>query len=73
MTPEKMMAIFERQFLEGKAPADVERTCAGFAAWLATAWETLGGDERVVLTAVGAALWRDGYTRRAGTATKDPW
>jgi hypothetical protein len=73
MTPEKMIAVFERQFLEGKAPVDVEYTCASFAAWLAAAWDSLGGDERVVLTSVGAALWREGYIRRAGSATKDPW
>lgn len=73
MTPEKMIAMFERQFLEGKVPVDVEYTCAGFAGWLASAWDLLGADERVLLMSVGATLWREGYTRRAGTATKDPW
>lgn len=73
MTPEKMIAMFERQFLEGKVPVDVEYTCASFAEWLASAWDLLGADERVVLMTVGATLWREGYTRRAGTATKDPW
>lgn len=73
MTPEKMRAIFERQYLEGKLPVDVEQTCSAFATWLAAAWDTLGADERAVLSTVGATLWREGYTRRAGTATKDPW
>ncbi|HZZ11131.1 MAG TPA: hypothetical protein VFE79_10590 [Paraburkholderia sp.] len=73
MTPEKMLSMFERQYLEGKAPADLERTCASFAEWLAQAWEQLGGEEKVLLMTIGSALWREGYNVRAATATKDPW
>jgi len=73
MTPEKMLSMFERQYLEGKTPADLEATCASFAAWLAAAWELLDGNEKTLLLTVGAALWRDGYNVRAGTATKDLW
>jgi len=73
MTPEKMLSMFERQYLEGKAPADLETTCASFAAWLAAAWELLDGAERTMLVTVGAALWRQGFDVRAGTTTKDLW
>ncbi len=73
MTPEKVISMFERQYLEGKAPLDVEYVCAGFAEWLSSAWEYLDGEEKVLLMSVGAALWREGYNRRAGSATKDPW
>jgi hypothetical protein len=75
MTPEKMLALFERQYLAGKASAEVEYTCAGFAAWLAQSWERLGEDERAVLTGVGATLWREGYERSNSNrgATKDLW
>ncbi|RDK00507.1 hypothetical protein [Paraburkholderia lacunae] len=73
MTPEKALSMFERQYLEGKAPVDLEATCANFATWLATAWEQLDGEQRTLLTTVGAALWREGYDLRAGTATKDLW
>lgn len=73
MTPEKMLSMFERQYLEGKAPADLEYTCAHFAGWLAKAWEQLDGEEKTLLMTVGASLWREGYDLRAATATKDPW
>ena len=73
MTPEKVLSMFERQYLEGKAPADLETTCASFASWLAVAWDLLDGDQKTLLLTVGAALWREGYNLRAGTATKDLW
>lgn len=73
MTPEKVISLIERQYLEGNAPADVESTCGGFAEWLASAWEYLSGDERRLLLSVGSVLWREGYNRRAAGATKDPW
>lgn len=73
MTPEKMLSMFERQYLEGKAPVDLESTCASFANWLAAAWEQLDGEQKTLLTTVGAALWREGYDLRAGSATKDLW
>jgi hypothetical protein len=73
MTPEKVISMFERQYLDGKAPLDVEYVCGGFAEWLSSAWEYLDGEEKVLLMSVGSALWREGYNRRAGSATKDPW
>ncbi|WP_027799803.1 hypothetical protein [Paraburkholderia dilworthii] len=73
MTPEKTLSMFERQYLEGKAPVDLEETCANFASWLASTWEQLGAEQRALLLTVGAALWREGYDVRAGSATKDLW
>ncbi|PQV52720.1 hypothetical protein [Paraburkholderia sp. BL21I4N1] len=73
MTPEKLLSMFERQYLEGKAPVDLEQTCARYASWLAAAWELLDGEQKTLLLTVGAALWREGYNLRAGTATKDLW
>jgi hypothetical protein len=73
MTPQKILSMFERQYLEGKLPADLEPTCTSFAAWLASAWELLDGEQRTLLLTVGAALWSEGYDSRAGTATKDLW
>ncbi|MDE1182852.1 hypothetical protein [Paraburkholderia sp.] len=73
MTPEKMLALFERQYLAGKTPVELETTCAAYAVWLASAWEMLNADERVLLTSIGAALWRDGYDLTAGSETNDPW
>ena len=73
MTPQKILSLFERQYLEGKLPADLEPTCASFAAWLATAWELLDGEQRTLMLTVGAALWSEGYDSSAGTATKDLW
>ncbi|MFL9996753.1 hypothetical protein SAMN05444172_3618 [Burkholderia sp. GAS332] len=73
MTPAKVLSMFERQYLEGKVPVDLEPTCASFASWLATTWEQLDGEQRTLLLTVGAALWREGYDLRAGTATKDLW
>ncbi|MFL9864334.1 hypothetical protein PQR67_09170 [Paraburkholderia fungorum] len=73
MTPEKVLSMFERQYLQGKAPVDLETTCASFATWLAATWEQLDDERRILLLTVGAALWREGYDLRAGTATKDLW
>ena len=73
MTPEKVLSMFERQYLEDRAPVDIEETCANFAAWLASAWEQLEAGQRTQLVTVGAALWREGYNVRAGSATKDLW
>lgn len=73
MTPEKVLSMFERQYLEGKAPVDLEETCTNFAAWLASAWEQLDAAHRAQLLTVGAALWREGYDGSAGNATKDLW
>ena len=73
MTPEKVLSMFERQYLEGKTPVDLETLCASFATWLATTWEQHDGEQKTLLLATGAALWREGYNLRAGTATKDLW
>ena len=73
MTPEKVLSMFERQYLEGKAPVDLEPTCASYATWLSAAWEVLDGEQKPLLLTVGAALWREGYNSRAGSATKDLW
>jgi hypothetical protein len=73
MTPEKVLSMFERQYLEGKAPVDLDETCASFAAWLASMWEQLDVERRALLLTVGAALWREGYDLSAGGATKDLW
>ena len=73
MTPEKVLSMFERQYLEGKAPVDLESTCASYATWLSAAWELPDGEQKTLLLTVGAALWREGYNLRAGTATKDLW
>jgi hypothetical protein len=73
MTPGKLLSMFERQYLEGKVPVDLETTCASFATWLAATWEQLDAEQRTLLQTVGAALWREGYNLRAGTATKDLW
>jgi len=73
MTPDKVLSMFERQYLEEKTPVDLEQTCASFASWVATAWELLDGEQRALLLTVGATLWRDGYNLQAGNATKDLW
>ncbi|MFM0369563.1 hypothetical protein [Paraburkholderia aspalathi] len=73
MTPEKVLSMFERQYLEGKTPVDLETLCASFATWLATTWDQHDGEQKTLLLTIGAALWREGYNLRAGTATKDLW
>ena len=73
MTPEKVLSLIERQYLEGKAPVDLEYTCASFASWLASAWDLFDGEQKTMLLSVGAALWREGFNVRAGTATRDLW
>ncbi|SIT40710.1 conserved hypothetical protein [Paraburkholderia ribeironis] len=73
MTPEKALSMFERQYLEGKVPVDLEPTCVSYAIWLASAWDLLDIEQKTLLLTVGAALWREGYNLRAGTATKDLW
>jgi hypothetical protein len=73
MTPEHVLSLIERHYLAGKAPADLEATCASYADWLASAWDLFDAGQQAMLVAVGAALWREGYNLRAGTATKDLW
>lgn len=64
MTPYDVMTIFGRMNVEGKAVADLDHACAGFAGWLAEAWGRLSEDEIALLTSIGATLYRDGYARR---------
>ena len=73
MTPEKVLSMFERQYLQEKSPVDLEPTCASFAIWLASTWEQLDAEQKTLLLTVGASLWCEGYKRRAGAATKDLW
>ncbi|UTV58906.1 hypothetical protein [Burkholderia arboris] len=64
MKPHDVMTIFERMNAEGKAAADLDHACAGFAGWLAEAWGRLSEDEIALLTSIGATLYREGYARR---------
>jgi hypothetical protein len=73
MTPEKILSMFERQYLAGQAPVDLEPVCASYATWLSIAWELLDGEQKTLLLTVGAALWREGYNSHAGGETKDLW
>lgn len=59
-----VITIFERLNVEGRADVCLDDTCAGFAGWLSSAWDTLDDDDIAVLTAVGAVLWREGFALR---------
>ncbi|MDN7609878.1 hypothetical protein QZM28_24580 [Burkholderia multivorans] len=63
MTPQDVITIFERLNVEGRATVDLDHACAGFAGWLAGAWDYLSDDEVALLTSVGATLWREGFGR----------
>lgn len=58
MKPCDVITIFERLKAEGRAAVDLEDTCAGFAGWLAEAWDRLDDDEIALLSSVKATLWR---------------
>ena len=64
MNATEVIAIFERLNIEGCADMPIDDTCAGFAGWLAGAWERLAAQDIALLTAVGSVLWREGYTLR---------
>ncbi|WP_375164273.1 hypothetical protein, partial [Burkholderia thailandensis] len=64
MTPFDVITIFERLNVEQRADVPLDETCAGFAGWLAEAWDRLGDEEIALLTSVGATLWREGFERR---------
>lgn len=64
MAPEDVITIFERLNIEGRADIPIDEACAGFAGWLAAAWERLQGDDIALLTSVGATLWREGFAQR---------
>lgn len=71
MTPDDMIAIFERLNIEGRADIPLDEACAGFAGWLAEAQPRLSDDDVAVLTSVGATLWREGFALRCAAAN-DP-
>ena len=64
MTQDDVITIFERLNAEGRATADLDLSCAGFAGWLAQAWDRLDEHEIALLTSVGATLWREGLAQR---------
>lgn len=64
MTSIDVLTIFERLNIEGRATVDLDFACAGFAGWLAQAWDRLNEDEIALLTSVGATLWREGFAKR---------
>jgi hypothetical protein len=41
MAPGDVIAMFEQLNLEGRATVDLDHACAGFAGWLAGAWDRL--------------------------------
>jgi hypothetical protein len=64
MTPADVIAIFEQLNLGGRANVDLDHARAGFAGWLADAWDQLDEEEIALLTSVGATLWREGHYKR---------
>ncbi|KVT91923.1 hypothetical protein WK59_03960 [Burkholderia ubonensis] len=67
MTPYDVITIFERLNVEGRVVRDRDETTAGFAGWLAEAWDGLEDDEIALLTSVGATLWAEGFERNSST------
>lgn len=63
MTPQDVIAIFERWNVEERATVDLDHACAGFAGWLAGVWDNLSDDEIALSTSVGATLGREGFGR----------
>ncbi|WP_248322001.1 hypothetical protein [Caballeronia sp. Sq4a] len=61
MTPDEVISVFERLNVEGRADVPLDDAVAGFAAWLAGAWDYLPDDDIALLTSVGATLWREGF------------
>lgn len=64
MTPHDVITVFEQLNAEGRAMVDMDHACAGFAGWLAEAWNTLSEEDIALLTSIGATLYREGYARR---------
>lgn len=64
MNAKEAIAVFERLNTEGRADMSIDDTCAGFARWLAGAWDGLPVQDVALLTAVGSVLWREGYAQR---------
>lgn len=64
MNAADVITLFERLNTEGRADMTIDDTCAGFAGWLAGAWDRLPAQDIALLTAVGSVLWRDGFALR---------
>lgn len=65
MTSEDLILIFERLNMEGRVAVDVDQACAGFAEWLAFAWDRLDNADVALLTSVGATLWSEGLEKES--------
>ena len=65
MKADDVIAMFEELNMQGRAMGDIDLTCAGFACWLANAWDSLSKEDIATLTSVGAVLWREGFAKRA--------
>jgi hypothetical protein len=64
MTPDDVIAVFERLNVEGRADIPIDEACAGLAGWLAKNWASFEGDDLALLTSVGGTLWREGFAQR---------
>jgi len=60
----RVITVFERLNIEGRADVPIGEACAGFAGWLADNWGRFDGDDLALLTSVGATLWREGFAQR---------
>lgn len=63
-TEENVLATFEQFNVEGRDYVTLNDACNGLAQWLALAWDRLEEGDAQVLVAVGATLWREGYSQR---------
>lgn len=63
MTPEDVLTIFERLNVEERT-VPLDEAIAGFAGWLAGRWDQMEGDDMATLTSIGAALYKEGLTKR---------
>lgn len=63
MTPEDMLTMFERLNVEERT-VPLDDAIAGFAGWLAEQWDRLDEEDVATLTSVGAALFKEGLTKR---------
>jgi len=63
-TEENVLATFEQFNVEGRDYVTLNDACNGLAQWLASAWDRLEEGDAQILVAVGATLWREGYSQR---------
>jgi hypothetical protein len=63
-TEENVLATFEQFNAEGRDYNTLDGACTGLAGWLASAWERLEPGDAQLLMAVGATLWREGFSQR---------